>query len=246
MSSAGSDTESTTLNPTIGSTRRRKGGVLDTRRAEQNRAAQRAFRQRKERYVKELENKVRDLQLVQERANKLEEENERLRQRVWELEKQHHHQQQQGLMHHHHHPSPPQPTTTPTKTTHPHPMQTTHPSPPLSSAPPPPPPPQSTSSQTPSPPPPPVMRHSPIPARTLPPPSSFTSREEQSPIRRVDRVIGHSDHYHHQHPPHPHHHHPPPAVGMEKGRVLDDLITILRTHHRPPIPARLSDPPIES
>ncbi|KAI7881042.1 hypothetical protein K492DRAFT_177450 [Lichtheimia hyalospora FSU 10163] len=238
MSSAGSDTESTTLNPTIGTSRRRKGGVLDTRRAEQNRAAQRAFRQRKERYVKELENKVRDLQLVQERANKLEEENERLRQRVWELEKQHHHPQQ-GMMHHHHHPSPPQPSLAPphppAKTTHAHPMQTTHPSPPLSSSAPPPPPPSRSisSSQTPSPPP--VMRHSPIPARTLPPPSSFTSREEQSPIRRVDRVVGHSEHYHHH-----------PTAPMEKGRVLDDLITILRTHHRPPIPARLSDPPIES
>lgn len=234
MSSAGSDTESSsTMNPTIGTTRRRKGGVLDTRRAEQNRAAQRAFRQRKERYVKELENKVRDLQLVQERANKLEEENERLRQRVWELEKQQHHPQQGLMHHHHHHPSPPQPSLAPpapiTKTTHPHPMQTTHPSPPLSSAPPPT---QSTSSQTPSPPP--MMRHSPIPARTLPPPSSFTSREEQSSIRHV----GHSDHYHH--------HPTAPAVGMEKGRVLDDLITILRTHHRPPIPTRLNDSPIGS
>ncbi|KAI9312347.1 hypothetical protein BX666DRAFT_2031091 [Dichotomocladium elegans] len=81
MSINGSDTESSSLR----SSQRRKG-VIDTRRAEQNRAAQRAFRQRKERYVKELESKVCELQGLQERLEKLEEENTHLQQRLWELE----------------------------------------------------------------------------------------------------------------------------------------------------------------
>ncbi|CAO3588114.1 unnamed protein product [Absidia cylindrospora] len=60
--------------------------VIDTRRAEQNRAAQRAFRQRKELYVKELENKVRDMEILKDRVKRLEAENERLKYRVWEFE----------------------------------------------------------------------------------------------------------------------------------------------------------------
>ncbi|KAI9305159.1 hypothetical protein BJ944DRAFT_277761 [Cunninghamella echinulata] len=64
----------------------KRKSVIDTRRAEQNRAAQRAFRQRKELYVKELENKVRDMDILKDRVERLEKENERLKYRVWELE----------------------------------------------------------------------------------------------------------------------------------------------------------------
>ncbi|ORZ24198.1 hypothetical protein BCR42DRAFT_402430 [Absidia repens] len=64
----------------------KRKSVIDTRRAEQNRAAQRAFRQRKEVYVKELENKVQDMEILKDRLSRLEIENERLKYRVWELE----------------------------------------------------------------------------------------------------------------------------------------------------------------
>lgn len=86
-SESGSDTTLETqerpVSPMSGSKRK---SVIDTRRAEQNRAAQRAFRQRKEVYVKELENKVRDMEILKDRLERLEIENERLKYRVWELE----------------------------------------------------------------------------------------------------------------------------------------------------------------
>ncbi|KAI8341245.1 hypothetical protein BC941DRAFT_416310 [Chlamydoabsidia padenii] len=64
----------------------RRKSVIDTRRAEQNRAAQRAFRQRKELYVKELESKVQDMELLKDRVEQLEIENNQLKYRLWELE----------------------------------------------------------------------------------------------------------------------------------------------------------------
>ncbi|OAD66551.1 basic-leucine zipper transcription factor, partial [Phycomyces blakesleeanus NRRL 1555(-)] len=50
------------------------------RRKEQNRAAQRAFRERKEKYVKELEDKIRQIQAAHEvHVAQLQKENEELR-----------------------------------------------------------------------------------------------------------------------------------------------------------------------
>ncbi|KAI9307078.1 hypothetical protein BJ944DRAFT_158734, partial [Cunninghamella echinulata] len=58
-----------------------------TRRKEQNRAAQRAFRERKERYVKELETKIKDMEIEHTKAlASKEKEIETLLYRVTELE----------------------------------------------------------------------------------------------------------------------------------------------------------------
>lgn len=189
MSTPASDGEAPT-------TTRRKG-VIDTRRAEQNRAAQRAFRQRKERYVKELEGKVRDMQGLQERVNKLEQENERLRQRIWELE---------------HRPSPPLSNTTAGHAAQP------------------PPPPPSTY----------YLSHPPSyahPAPRLPPaPSNQSSR----PPRLTDQIPP-------TQPPQPVDEDEEEKIPKpENGRVLDDLVTMLRSRHRPPIPAHLQEPPSSS
>lgn len=62
-----------------------KKTVIETRRAEQNRAAQRAFRQRKELYVKELEAKVNSMADWPTRMEQLENENESLKRKVHEL-----------------------------------------------------------------------------------------------------------------------------------------------------------------
>jgi predicted nuclease with TOPRIM domain len=63
-----------------------KKSVIETRRAEQNRAAQRAFRQRKEKYVKELEQKVNAMADWPMRMEQLEKENERLKRHICTLE----------------------------------------------------------------------------------------------------------------------------------------------------------------
>ncbi|KAI8886234.1 hypothetical protein K501DRAFT_331358 [Backusella circina FSU 941] len=63
-----------------------KKSVIETRRAEQNRAAQRAFRQRKEKYVKELEQKVNAMADWPIRMEQLEKENERLKRHIAQLE----------------------------------------------------------------------------------------------------------------------------------------------------------------
>ncbi|KAI8984138.1 hypothetical protein BDF20DRAFT_368094 [Mycotypha africana] len=71
-----------------------KKTLIETRRAEQNRAAQRAFRQRKERYVKELEAKVNMMAEWQTRMEHLEQENQQLKRRIEELESKQQHPQQ--------------------------------------------------------------------------------------------------------------------------------------------------------
>ncbi|KAF1801238.1 basic-leucine zipper transcription factor [Mucor lusitanicus] len=66
--------------------------VIETRRAEQNRAAQRAFRQRKELYVKELEAKVNQMADWPARMEQLEMENEQLKRKIAQLEEENSHQ----------------------------------------------------------------------------------------------------------------------------------------------------------
>ncbi|KAI9266600.1 hypothetical protein BDA99DRAFT_506130 [Phascolomyces articulosus] len=62
-------------------------GTQRQRRKEQNRAAQRAFRERKERYVKELEDKIRDMQESHtENSQRLQRENEELRDTLKRME----------------------------------------------------------------------------------------------------------------------------------------------------------------
>lgn len=63
-----------------------KKTVIESRRAEQNRAAQRAFRQRKELYVKELEAKVNQMADWPARMEQLENENEQLKRKIAQLE----------------------------------------------------------------------------------------------------------------------------------------------------------------
>ncbi|KAI9017994.1 hypothetical protein CLU79DRAFT_311417 [Phycomyces nitens] len=55
----------------------------ETKRIQQNRAAQRAFRQRKEQYVRDLESKVRDVNKWKNRVEQLERENMQLRRQLW-------------------------------------------------------------------------------------------------------------------------------------------------------------------
>jgi hypothetical protein len=65
-----------------------KKTVIETRRAEQNRAAQRAFRQRKELYVKELEAKVNAMADWPARMEQLERENEQLKRKLKAMEEE--------------------------------------------------------------------------------------------------------------------------------------------------------------
>ncbi|RCH93100.1 hypothetical protein CU098_010994, partial [Rhizopus stolonifer] len=65
-----------------------KKTVIESRRAEQNRAAQRAFRQRKERYVKELEARVNAMADWPARMEALEVENEHLKRKIQVLEEE--------------------------------------------------------------------------------------------------------------------------------------------------------------
>lgn len=136
-----------------------KKTVIETRRAEQNRAAQRAFRQRKERYVKELEAKVNSMADWPARMEHLENENEGLKRKINELLA---HQEESNKKMFKLEPSPPksQPSTTASN---------------------------SSNSNT-----------------------ATTNNLKSSAM--------------------------PVRVG-EKGRVLDDLVSILRTRHRPPIPS---------
>ncbi|KAI8642817.1 hypothetical protein BD408DRAFT_482519 [Parasitella parasitica] len=71
------------------SSKNSKGGsraVIPSKRAAQNRAAQKAFRQRREQYIKDLEIKVKEMEGWQEEMEKLRKENGELRQRVVTLE----------------------------------------------------------------------------------------------------------------------------------------------------------------
>lgn len=65
----------------------RQGRPLSqSKRAQQNRAAQRAFRQRKEKYIKELEQRVRDLETANETVEQLRRENQELRDYILRLQ----------------------------------------------------------------------------------------------------------------------------------------------------------------
>ncbi|CEP17223.1 hypothetical protein [Parasitella parasitica] len=71
------------------SSKNSKGGsraVIPSKRAAQNRAAQKAFRQRREQYIKDLEIKAKEMEDWQEEMDKLRRENGELRQRVATLE----------------------------------------------------------------------------------------------------------------------------------------------------------------
>lgn len=68
-----------------------KGGnraVIPSKRAAQNRAAQKAFRQRREQYIKDLEVKAKEMEDWQEEMDNLKKENAELRERVLTLENQ--------------------------------------------------------------------------------------------------------------------------------------------------------------
>ncbi|KAI7880597.1 hypothetical protein K492DRAFT_177755 [Lichtheimia hyalospora FSU 10163] len=225
MSNAGSDTETSS----VGAQRRK--GVIDTRRAEQNRAAQRAFRQRKERYVKELENKVRDMQGLQNRVENLEDENARLRQRIWELS---HRPTTTTATSTSWNPSdeesvPPlstsrsstatTSTTTTTSTKH-HTARRYHPY---------------SSTPTPTPLPPPTLHPPTTTSSSSSPPPPLLNRSplhptDHYPPRNITRHYSTKDH-HRQQSSH--------GDMKEEDRVLDDLITVLRSRHRPPIPSHL-------
>ncbi|KAL9546810.1 hypothetical protein MBANPS3_006481 [Mucor bainieri] len=69
--------------------------VIPSKRAAQNRAAQRAFRQRKERYVKDLEKKAKLMDEWKAEMDLLRQQNKELRECNMNLEKQIHQQQQQ-------------------------------------------------------------------------------------------------------------------------------------------------------
>jgi hypothetical protein len=67
--------------------RNRQGRVLSqTKRAQQNRAAQRAFRQRKDLYIKELEAKAEQLKNMQAQIDELKHENGELRNYILALQ----------------------------------------------------------------------------------------------------------------------------------------------------------------
>ncbi|CAG8630270.1 7937_t:CDS:1, partial [Acaulospora colombiana] len=60
--------------------------LTNSKRAAQNRAAQRAFRQRKDRYIKDLEAKAKDLDAVKKQLETLQKENDALQQTIRRLE----------------------------------------------------------------------------------------------------------------------------------------------------------------
>jgi hypothetical protein len=62
-----------------------KKAIQTAKRAAQNRAAQRAFRQRRERYVKDLEIKVKEMDAIQEEMSKLAEQNLSYRKQIENL-----------------------------------------------------------------------------------------------------------------------------------------------------------------
>ncbi|SAM08823.1 hypothetical protein [Absidia glauca] len=223
VSSSGSGSDTTVdpqeaILPSRGSGKRKT--VIDTRRAEQNRMAQRSFRLRRELHVKELENKVRDMEILKDRLERLELENERLKYRLWELESspkapspdnQHHH-------HHHHHHLPPLDTSPSSYgseekdvSSPPHdPADKMHTGPsnhsrqPLDS----------------------IHYHAAdsIPP-ILPPPSPSPSVFRPIPVAYWDKTGPRSNQHLHE---------PLPPL-HSSDRVLDDLASILRTRQRPPI-----------
>jgi len=65
---------------------RRSRPLSQSKRAQQNRAAQRAFRQRKELYIKDLETKVTELRQVKETMEALRSENQELRDYILALQ----------------------------------------------------------------------------------------------------------------------------------------------------------------
>lgn len=65
---------------------RRARPLSQSKRAQQNRAAQRAFRQRKELYIKDLETKVQELKQVKETMEQLRSENQELRDYILALQ----------------------------------------------------------------------------------------------------------------------------------------------------------------
>lgn len=67
--------------------------VIPSKRAAQNRAAQRAFRQRKELYVKDLEKKAKMMDEWKAELDQLRHQNQELRENTMRLEKQIHHQE---------------------------------------------------------------------------------------------------------------------------------------------------------
>ncbi|KAI9891035.1 MAG: hypothetical protein M1814_003386 [Vezdaea aestivalis] len=106
-SSSASPNESTNIDPTMansanqmqagsidsadeadGSARRGAGKreLSTSKRAAQNRAAQRAFRQRKEGYIKKLEEKVKDSQAIEENFKQIQAENYQLREYIINLQ----------------------------------------------------------------------------------------------------------------------------------------------------------------
>ncbi|SCU80891.1 LAMI_0B04060g1_1 [Lachancea mirantina] len=68
--------------------------LRNTKRAAQNRTAQKAFRQRRERYIKELETKAKEYDRLEQEVSVLGQENQSLKQYVLELE------QRLGVRHH--------------------------------------------------------------------------------------------------------------------------------------------------
>lgn len=73
----------------------RPRAVIASKRAAQNRAAQRAFRQRRERYIKDLERKAKLMDEWQQEMEQLRHQNKELVENSLRLEKQIHQQQQQ-------------------------------------------------------------------------------------------------------------------------------------------------------
>jgi hypothetical protein len=73
----------------------RPRAVIASKRAAQNRAAQRAFRQRKERYIKDLERKAKLMDEWKQEMEQLRHQNKELVENSVRLEKQIHQQQQQ-------------------------------------------------------------------------------------------------------------------------------------------------------
>ncbi|KAI7887699.1 uncharacterized protein EV154DRAFT_520101 [Mucor mucedo] len=153
-----------------------KKTVIETRRAEQNRAAQRAFRQRKERYVKELEAKVNSMADWPTRMEQLENENEGLKRKIHELiAKQDETNKKMFIL-------------------------------------------DSSSNK---------LAH---PSTTLPPLASSSSSALASAATQSTSIAVAT-------PTEKKSTSPPAKVAGEKGRVLDDLVSILRTRNRPPIPS---------
>lgn len=70
------------------SSKSKSRSVIPSKRAAQNRAAQKAFRQRREQYIKDLEIKAKEMEDWQAEMDKLRKENKELRERVIVLENQ--------------------------------------------------------------------------------------------------------------------------------------------------------------